>query len=164
MHECWMMDKINGAFGGIRNTMWKTSSQRKTFPSCSGHCLSSSTTFSKLISALTLAINLWMPHILNDIFWLIGSIFGNKLQLTFNMGKSTEYSSRTIACSLNIIALSWFVYFRVKLLFSSGVAIWASVTTFTIPWFTPFIPMFHIWTWCGSEQKYKKIFVSKALC
>lgn len=112
--------------------------------------------------------NLWYQQ------WTYGHIFLTILpgkwvqylekifQLTFNMGKSTEHSPWTIASSLYIIALSWFVYFRVKLLFSSSVAIWASVATFTIPWLAPLIPMFHIWTWCGSDWKHNKILVSKA--
>lgn len=59
------------------------------------------------------------------------------------MCKSTKHSTRAITSLLYIITLCRLIYFWMKLLFCSSMAIRTRVTTFTITWFAPFISMFY---------------------
>jgi len=68
------------------------------------------------------------------------------------MCKSTKYSTRTITSLLYIITFCRLIYFRVKLLFSSSMAICTRVATFTITWFAPFISMLYARTRSRSKM------------
>lgn len=72
------------------------------------------------------------------------------------MSKGAKCSTRTITRLLHIITFWWFIYFRMKLLFGTGMTINTSISIFTTRWFTPFISMFHTRTGCWSEWKYNK--------
>lgn len=94
--------------------------------------------------------NKFSRNLTSKKYWFRCAKTKRKYQLTFNMCKSTEYATRTIASLLNVIAFCWFINFWMKLLLRSGVAILTIITSFTISWFTPFLAMLYIRTRGGS--------------
>lgn len=74
------------------------------------------------------------------------------IEHTINMSEGTEDTSWTVAVSLNIITFGRLIYFRMKLLFCSSMAIATIVSIFTVSRFSPLITVFDVWARSGSGE------------